>query len=103
VQEYKTEKAADGTRINWNPVEVSLVALPADKGARIRSTGGLTEETLANQIRASGALLGIGGDFIDGLIARDGMTLEGARRTARALAAIATAHQLADHGRSHSR
>jgi len=52
--------------------------LPADKGAKIRM-GGHMEETLVNQIRASGALLGIAGDFIDTLIARDGMTLENAR------------------------
>ena len=82
VQEYKTEKASDGSRVKtavrWSPVELSLVSLPADKGAKIRS-GGNMEETLESQIRATGGLLGITGNFIDGLIARDGMTLENAR------------------------
>jgi hypothetical protein len=84
VQRYDTTKDSSGARTKvarkWKPLEVSLVSIPSDSGARIRSMEGVhMDEDLVARIRASGALLGIGTDVVDGLVTREGITLETAR------------------------
>lgn len=81
VQRYDTSKGADGTRVKratkWRPLEVSLVSIPSDSGARIRGEG--MDADLVTRIRSTAELLGIGTEVIDGLTTREGMTIETAR------------------------
>jgi hypothetical protein len=83
VQTWQTEKRADGTRIKtatrWQPKEISFTPLAADAGARVRGQN-MNEET-QQQVRNMASLMGLPGEFADGLIARNA-TIEDARAAA---------------------
>ncbi|HEY7334334.1 MAG TPA: prohead protease/major capsid protein fusion protein [Bryobacteraceae bacterium] len=105
VQRWDVAKDASGNRTKtaarWTPAEVSLTAIPADPGARTRSAANDGEEddlpdeedddddeeddmktksaTVPDQIRSAATLLGLTGDFVEGLATREGVTIENAR------------------------
>jgi phage head maturation protease len=94
------------TAVRWAPVELSFTAVPADPGARTRAAEADDEDTcdcppgtdpedcecqgddeseegtmsaIPDQIRSAAALLGISGNFVESLAAREGVSIETAR------------------------
>ena len=80
VQEYRVSKRADGVRIKtavkWSPREVSLTAVAADRGAKVRSEDHMNEH---DRIRALAESLNIAASFAEDLVTRN-VPLEEARR-----------------------
>jgi hypothetical protein len=83
VQSWTISKDTQGARtklaVRWRPLELSFVALAADRGAHVRSLME-TEISIADQIRSAGHLLGADDQFTTALATREGLTLEDARR-----------------------
>ena len=89
VREYKDSKEANGVRVKtatkWNPRELSLVAIPADRGSTIRGEGMIQETQTPGapavttpipqsnevQVREIGQLAGLTADQVTGMVQRN--------------------------------
>jgi hypothetical protein len=108
VSQWTTSKDAAGNRVKratrWKPAELSFTCIGADRGAHTRQADDSddcdcppgtdpedcecegeeeSEDTMSAsipmQIRSAATLLGITGDFVERLAAREGVTIEAAR------------------------
>lgn len=74
VQEWRTEKRADGARIKtavrWTPKEISFTPLAADPQAKTRSEVTM-EQQHQEQIRSIASAVGVPASFADDLISRN--------------------------------
>lgn len=83
-KEQRTQGTRTKTGVDWEPLEVSFVPLPADAGATVRSNPQMPEEiqtpeaaapenraAVNAEIRSIAATVGLGADFANGLIDRN--------------------------------
>ena len=91
VQEWRTEKRMDGTRIKtatrWTPKEISFTPLGADPAAKTRNEVNMTEE-LQRRIRGIATAIGAPAAFADDLIQRNATLEDALTEAARLTPAI---------------
>ncbi|WP_321470125.1 hypothetical protein [uncultured Paludibaculum sp.] len=99
VQEWRTEKRPDGTRlktaVRWTPKEISFTPLAADPQAKTRSMGDHMEPQVQDKIRSIAEAVGVAVTFADDLIQRN-LNLNDAR-TAIIQEAARTAPKITNH------